>query len=63
EAGTEVFNSENKKKLTKITFQILVDFGLFKKELLLLPRSFSSKEQAGWSENSFPYFWDCSACF
>ncbi|MDU1850799.1 MAG: DUF3788 domain-containing protein, partial [Enterococcus durans] len=27
----------NKKKLMKIAFQIFVNFGLFKKELLLLP--------------------------
>ncbi|PHL20412.1 hypothetical protein CQR37_14540 [Enterococcus faecium] len=37
EAGTEAFNSKNKKEFTKIAFQIFVNFSLFPKELLLLP--------------------------
>ncbi|KAA9180441.1 hypothetical protein F6X86_02060 [Enterococcus durans] len=39
-AGQKSLTPRNKKKLTEITFQIFVDFGLFPKELLLLPRSF-----------------------
>ncbi|TKN20952.1 hypothetical protein DVW83_00645 [Enterococcus sp. VV15] len=37
--GQKCLTPRNKKKLTKIAFQIFVDFGLFKKELLLLPSS------------------------
>ncbi|MBX9040191.1 hypothetical protein ACOX9L_07625 [Enterococcus durans] len=35
--GQKCLTPRNKKKLTKIAFQIFVNFGLFKKELLLLP--------------------------
>ncbi|MFS0986048.1 hypothetical protein [Enterococcus durans] len=34
--GQKCLTPRNKKKFTKITFQIFVNFGLFKKELLLL---------------------------
>ncbi|QED58953.1 hypothetical protein FUT28_03435 [Enterococcus durans] len=34
--GQKCLTPRNKKKLMKIAFQIFVDFGLFKKELLLL---------------------------
>ncbi|HCB27191.1 MAG TPA: DUF3788 domain-containing protein, partial [Enterococcus sp.] len=34
--GQKCLTPRNKKKSTKIAFQIFVDFGLFKKELLLL---------------------------
>ncbi|MZM02156.1 hypothetical protein GT986_09195 [Bifidobacterium pseudocatenulatum] len=35
--GQKCLTPRNKKKLTKIAFQIFVNFGLFPKELLLLP--------------------------
>ncbi|ASV96485.1 hypothetical protein CJZ72_13545 [Enterococcus durans] len=35
--GQKCLTPRNKKKLTKSAFQIFVDFGFFKKELLLLP--------------------------
>ncbi|MDU1850983.1 MAG: DUF3788 domain-containing protein, partial [Enterococcus durans] len=35
--GQKCLTPRNKKKLMKIAFQIFVNFGLFKKELLLLP--------------------------
>nr|WP_115235294.1 hypothetical protein [Enterococcus durans] len=35
--GQKCLTPKNKKKFTKIAFQIFVNFGLFKKELLLLP--------------------------
>ncbi|KAA9181155.1 hypothetical protein F6X86_01025 [Enterococcus durans] len=35
--GQKCLTPRNKKKLTKVAFQIFVNFGLFKKELLLLP--------------------------
>ena len=35
--GQKCLTPRNKKKLTEIAFQIFVNFGLFKKELLLLP--------------------------
>ncbi|TVS99517.1 hypothetical protein FNV40_12325, partial [Enterococcus durans] len=35
--GQKCLTPRNKKKFTKITFQIFVNFGLFKKELFLLP--------------------------
>ncbi|MBX9042072.1 trehalose-6-phosphate synthase [Enterococcus durans] len=35
--GQKCLIPRNKKKFTKIAFQIFVNFGLFKKELLLLP--------------------------
>ncbi|PEH45013.1 hypothetical protein CRM96_08315 [Enterococcus durans] len=35
--GQKCLTPRNKKKLTKIDFQIFVNFGLFKKELLLPP--------------------------
>ncbi|HCB26912.1 MAG TPA: DUF3788 domain-containing protein, partial [Enterococcus sp.] len=34
--GQKCLTPRNKKKLTKIAFQIFVNFSLFKKELLLL---------------------------
>ena len=34
--GQKCLTPRNKKKLTKVAFQIFVNFGLFKKELLLL---------------------------
>ncbi|EGP5093051.1 hypothetical protein EL539_09740, partial [Enterococcus faecium] len=37
EAGTEALTPRNKKKFTKIAFQIFVNFFLFPKELFLLP--------------------------
>ncbi|ASV95135.1 hypothetical protein DWV63_10585 [Enterococcus durans] len=35
--GQKCLTPRNKKKFTKIAFQIFVNFGLFPKELLLLP--------------------------
>ncbi|MDU1850871.1 MAG: DUF3788 domain-containing protein, partial [Enterococcus durans] len=35
--GQKCVTPRNKKKFTKIAFQIFVNFGLFPKELLLLP--------------------------
>ncbi|MBE8847709.1 hypothetical protein G9440_05995 [Enterococcus durans] len=35
--GQKCLTPRNKPKFTKIAFQIFVNFGLFKKELLLLP--------------------------
>ncbi|EJY42213.1 hypothetical protein HMPREF1350_01116 [Enterococcus faecium 509] len=35
--GQKRLNPRNKKKFTKIAFQIFVNFSLFPKELLLLP--------------------------
>ncbi|MBE8848445.1 hypothetical protein G8B50_00770 [Enterococcus durans] len=35
--GQKCLTPRNKKKRTKIAFQIFVNFGLFPKELLLLP--------------------------
>ncbi|AKX86110.1 hypothetical protein LIU_02900 [Enterococcus durans] len=35
--GQKCLTPRNKKKLTKIVFQIFVNFGLFPKDLLLLP--------------------------
>ncbi|RYJ81844.1 hypothetical protein EWH79_14490, partial [Enterococcus faecium] len=35
--GQKCLTPRNKKKFTKIAFQIFVNFGLFKKKLLLLP--------------------------
>ena len=35
--GQKGLTPRNKKKFTEIAFQIFVDFGLFPKELLLLP--------------------------
>ncbi|HHU4026856.1 TPA: DUF3788 family protein, partial [Enterococcus faecalis] len=35
--GQKCFTLRNKPKFTKIIFQIFVNFGLFKKELLLPP--------------------------
>ncbi|TVS99781.1 hypothetical protein FNV40_12045 [Enterococcus durans] len=35
--GQKCLTPRNKKKFTEIAFQIFVDFGLFPKELLLLP--------------------------
>ena len=35
--GQKCLTPRNKKKFTKIAFQIFVNFGLFKKELLLRP--------------------------
>ncbi|EJX86492.1 hypothetical protein HMPREF1367_02739 [Enterococcus faecium ERV38] len=36
--GQKRLTPRNKKKFTKIAFQIFVNFSLFPKELLLLPR-------------------------
>ncbi|MCM6855734.1 hypothetical protein NE248_03650 [Enterococcus durans] len=36
-SGQKCLTPRNKKKFTKIAFQIFVNFGLFPKELLLLP--------------------------
>ncbi|RXE81135.1 hypothetical protein EIA52_02970 [Enterococcus durans] len=42
--GQKCLTPRNKKKSTKITFQIFVNFGLFPKELLLPPTVYSELE-------------------
>ncbi|EMS74790.1 hypothetical protein H318_12354 [Enterococcus durans IPLA 655] len=42
--GQKCLTPRNKKKLTKIVFQIFVNFGLFPKELLFAPTVYSELE-------------------
>ena len=54
--GQKCSTPRNKKKLTKIAVQIFVDFGLFKKELLLLPRSLAPRNKPDGPKIAFPIF-------